>query len=171
MVNLESQNLMHLSDFSVLHEIFLPNSSSSIDPKLVLPRTYLPNISQVSPQRKDPPPPLDSSPAPVPLSVHELERVESKEELGLEDDCGEGVVSARVNNEGSPLGVAKTPPVDIVNLAAEEIRKPLLKVKDDAKVYILHLLRLLPNEYLLKISTFHFLFRIRIKSIYLQHHN
>ena len=130
MVNLESTNLMHLSDFSVLHEIFLPNSATSIDPKLVLhSRPYLPNISQVSPQRKDPP--VISSPAPVPLSVQELERVDSKEELRLGDDC-EG--APRVN-AGSPLE-AKSPPVDIVNLAAEEIRKPLIKVKDDAKVFV-----------------------------------
>jgi len=126
MVNLESQNLMHLSDFSVLHEIFLPNSATSIDPKLVLPRGYIPNISQLSPLRKDPP--AVSPPAPVPLSVQELERVDSKEELGLGDDC-EGV--PRVN-AGSPLE-AKSPPVDIVNLAAEEIRKPLIKLKDESK--------------------------------------
>ena len=130
MVNLESQNLMHLSDFSVLHEIFLPNTTTSIDPKLVLPRTYIPNISQVSPQRKDPP--GCCSPAPVPVSVQEFERVESKEDLGLTEDTAEGVT--RVNAGSSPE--AKSPPVDIVNLAAEEIRKPLIKVKDDGKVLL-----------------------------------
>ena len=130
MVNLESQNLMHLSDFSVLHEIFLPNSTASIDPKLVLPRAYLPSISQVSPQQRKDPPPV-SSPPPVPLSVQELERVDSKAELvGLGDEA-EG--APRVNT-GSPLLDNKSPPVDIVNLAAEEIRKPLAKAKDDNKV-------------------------------------
>jgi len=129
MVNLESQNLMHLSDFSVLHEIFLPNSTASIDPKLVLPRAYLPSISQVSPQQRKDPPPV-SSPPPVPLSVQELERVDSKAELvGLGDEA-EG--APRVNT-GSPLLDNKSPPVDIVNLAAEEIRKPLAKAKDDNK--------------------------------------
>jgi len=127
MVNLESQHLMHLSDFSVLHEIFLPNTATSIDPKLVLQsRAYLPSLPAVSPHRKDPP--VVSSPAPVPLSVQELERVDSKEGLGIGDDH-EG---AALVNAGSPLE-AKSPPVDIVNLAAEEIRKPLIKVKDDNK--------------------------------------
>ena len=75
MVNLESQNLMQLSDFSVLNDIFHPSAASSVDPRLVLSsRSYVPP-SQLSPNKKDPA--VSSSPAPVPLSVQELERVET----------------------------------------------------------------------------------------------
>ena len=76
MVNLESQNLMQLSDFSVLNDIFHPSAASSVDPRLVLSsRSYVPP-SQLSPNKKDPT--SSSSPAPVPLSVQELERVETR---------------------------------------------------------------------------------------------
>ena len=113
MVNLESQNLMQLSDFSVLNDIFHPSAASSVDPRLVLSsRSYVPP-SQLSPNKKDPA--TSSSPAPVPLSVQELERVET-------------------SSSSSPPR-EKSPPVDIVHLAAEEIRKPLLKFKDEPKVF------------------------------------
>ena len=116
MVNLESQNLMQLSDFSVLNDIFHPSTAPSVDPRLVLTSrspSWVPP-SQLSPSKKDP---SSSSPAPVPLSVQELERVDTK-----------GAPS-------SPLRDEKSPPVDIVHLAAEEIRKPLLKLKDEPKVF------------------------------------
>ena len=113
MVNLESQNLMQLSDFSVLNDIFHPSAASSVDPRLVLSsRSYVPP-SQLSPTKKDPA--SAPSPAPVPLSVQELERVET-------------------SSSSSPPR-EKSPPVDIVHLAAEEIRKPLLKFKDEPKVF------------------------------------
>ena len=114
MVNLESQNLMQLSDFSVLNDIFHPSTAPSVDPRLVLTSrspSWVPP-SQLSPSKKD-----SSSPAPVPLSVQELERVDTK------------------GPPSSPLRDEKSPPVDIVHLAAEEIRKPLLKLKDEPKVF------------------------------------
>ena len=104
---------MQLSDFSVLNDIFHPSAASSVDPRLVLSsRSYVPP-SQLSPNKKDPA--VSSSPAPVPLSVQELERVET-------------------SSSSSPPR-EKSPPVDIVHLAAEEIRKPLLKFKDEPKVF------------------------------------
>ena len=116
MVNLESQNLMQLSDFSVLNDIFHPSAASSVDPRLVLSsRSYVPP-SQLSPNKKDHSA-SSSSPAPVPLSVQELERVETSSSSSPPRD--------------------KSPPVDIVHLAAEEIRKPLLKFKDEPKVVVL----------------------------------
>ena len=114
MVNLESQNLMQLSDFSVLNDIFHPSTASSVDPRLVLSSRSYVGPSQLSPQKKDLPV-SSSSPAPVPLSVQELERVET-------------------SSSSSPPR-EKSPPVDIVHLAAEEIRKPLLKFKDEPKVF------------------------------------
>ena len=119
MVNLESQNLMQLSDFSVLNDIFHPSPAPSVDPRLVLTSrspSWVPP-SQLSPSKKEP----TSSPAPVPLSVQELERADSR---------GPPPPS-------SPLRDEKSPPVDIVHLAAEEIRKPLLKLKDEpVKVFL-----------------------------------
>ena len=133
MVNLESQNLMQLSDFSasVLHEIFHPATTTSIDPKLVLStRTaYLPPAS-ISPDIKDHG--SSSSPAPVPLSVHELERVDSKPELSHLVNVAVPVSSSSPPPSANVGG--KSSPVDIVHLAAEEIRKPLLKFKDESKV-------------------------------------
>ena len=124
MVNLEQSpnNLMQFSDFSVLHEIFHPATTTSIDPKLVLSHasSKAPSfLGQGSPGRKD------GSPAPVPLSVHELEqaRVEAKPEIATLEN-----VTASPHHEG------KSSPIDIVHLAAEEIRKPLLKLKDESKV-------------------------------------
>ena len=124
MVNLDqsSSNLMQLSDFSVLHEIFHPATTTSIDPKLVLAgQSKAPSyLLQGSPGRKD------GSPAPVPLSVHELEqaRVEAKPEIATLENAV----------TGSPHHEGKQSPIDIVHLAAEEIRKPLLKLKDESKV-------------------------------------
>ena len=133
MVNLESQNLMQLSDFSasVLHEIFHPATTTSIDPKLVLTtRTaYLPPAS-ISPDIKEHG--SSSSPAPVPLSVHELERVDSKPELSHLENVAVPVSSSSPPPSANVGG--KSSPVDIVHLAAEEIRKPLLKFKDESKV-------------------------------------
>ena len=109
---------MQLSDFSVLHEIFQP-ATTSIDPKLVLTtRTSYIQPTPVSPVSKD-----AASPAPIPLSIQELE---SKPEL-----------SHLENVAPSPGAAAdgKSSPIDIVHLAAEEIRKPLLKFKDEAKVF------------------------------------
>ena len=126
MVNLESQNLMQLSDFSVLNDIFHPTAASSVDPRLVLSSKSPPWAapSQLSPSKKDPT--SSSSPAPVPLSVQELERVEGKTDLGQSGPP-----------PSSPSrGDNKSPPVDIVHLAAEEIRKPLLKFKDEPKVVL-----------------------------------
>ena len=129
MVNLESQNLMQLSDFSVLHEIFHPASSTlsstaSIDPKLVL-ATKSSVSSFPSPDRKD----VTSSPAPVPLSVHELEsRVETKPEIAQLE-----TVTPTSHGHETPAG-GKSSPIDIVHLAAEEIRKPILKLRDESKV-------------------------------------
>ena len=123
MVNLEQSpnNLMQLSDFSVLHEIFHPATTTSIDPKLVLSHatSKTPSYLAGSPGRKE------GSPAPVPLSVQELEqaRLEAKPEIATLEN-----VSASPHHEG------KSSPIDIVHLAAEEIRKPLLKLKDESKV-------------------------------------
>jgi len=123
---------MQLSDFSasVLHEIFHPATTTSIDPKLVLStRTaYLPPAS-ISPEIKDHG--SSSSPAPVPLSVHELERVDSKPELSHLVNVAVPVSSSSPPPSANVGG--KSSPVDIVHLAAEEIRKPLLKFKDESK--------------------------------------
>ena len=112
-----------MSDFSVLHEIFLPNTGSPafIDPKLVLQSrsSQYHNPAQLSPDRKESP-----GPNIVPLSVQELERNDTKPELV----CGD-VAAPR-----SPLHPKSSPPMDIVKLAAEEIKKPLEKVKEDGKV-------------------------------------
>ena len=122
MVNLESQNLMQLSDFSVLHEIFHPATTTSIDPKLVLTtRTSYIQPTPVSPVSKD-----AGSPAPIPLSIQELE---SKPELSHLENVAPSPSAAPADGKSSPI--------DIVHLAAEEIRKPLLKFKDEAKVYLL----------------------------------
>lgn len=105
------------SDFSVLQEIFLPHSTTVVDPKLVLQtRGTYPPSEPSSPQ--DAKPPL--SPPCVPLSVKELER---------EDEA------SRLPASSPPLRSSKSPHVDIVNLALEEIRKPPpSKGKEDAKV-------------------------------------
>ena len=137
-VNLESQNLM-ISDFSVLHEIFHPSSTTaSIDPKLVLSTGRAP--AYLAPERKGAP----LSPAPVPLSVHELE---AKPDPGDLDPASHNVTQVTALTSVSVSVAAVTPispdpvitegkssPVDIVHLAAEEIRKPLLKFRDESKV-------------------------------------
>ena len=133
-VNLESQNLM-ISDFSVLHEIFHPSSTTaSIDPKLVLSTGRAP--AYLAPDRKG----SSLSPAPVPLSVHELE---AKPEPGDLDPASHNETQVTALTSVSVSVAAVTPispdpaitegkssPVDIVHLAAEEIRKPLLKFRD-----------------------------------------
>lgn len=138
-VNLESQNLM-ISDFSVLHEIFHPASTASIDPKLVLSTGRAP--AYLSPDRKG----SSLSPAPVPLSVHELEaRVEAKPDPGDLDPASQHAVTSLTSvsvsvsavspsSPGPAVAEGKASPVDIVHLAAEEIRKPLLKFRDESKV-------------------------------------
>ena len=137
-VNLESQNLM-ISDFSVLHEIFHPSSTTaSIDPKLVLSTGRAP--AYLTPERKGAP----LSPAPVTLSVHELE---AKPDPGDLDPASHNVTQVTALTSVSVSVAAVTPispdpvitegkssPVDIVHLAAEEIRKPLLKFRDESKV-------------------------------------
>jgi hypothetical protein len=108
------------SDFSVLQEIFLPNTTTAVDPKLVLQtRSGFPHPpAPASPQEPKHSPP--GTPC-VPLSVKELE----KEEEGIEARLASPPLAAR----------PKSPQVDIVNLALEEIRKPPGgKVKEDAKV-------------------------------------
>ena len=137
-VNLESQNLM-ISDFSVLHEIFHPSSTTaSIDPKLVLSTGRAP--AYLAPDRKG----SSLSPAPVPLSVHELE---AKPDPGDLDPASHNETQVTALTSVSVSVAAVTPispdpaitegkssPVDIVHLAAEEIRKPLLKFRDESKV-------------------------------------
>ena len=112
------------SDFSVLQEIFLPNTSPAVDPKLVLqtPRAPLPSPYAAS---LAPGSPLDTKPSPphtphVPLSVKELEKEEEVSRLAASPDM--------VHRE------VKSPQVDIVNLALEEIRKPPpgSKLKEDS---------------------------------------
>ena len=138
-VNLESQNLM-ISDFSVLHEIFHPTSTAaSVDPRLVLSTGRAP--AYLAPDRKGAP--LSPAPGPVPLSVHELE---AKPDPGDLDPAAhnENVtqltsvsVSVSAVSPISPdpaITEGKSSPVDIVHLAAEEIRKPLLKFRDESKV-------------------------------------
>ena len=159
MVNLESQNLMQLSDFSVLHEIFHPagpgggagggpGGGGSVDPKLVLSTGPVPHLlSALSPDSAAADRKLSPRPAPapvspgsvVPLSVHELETKEfqaqvkaQRSEAGVETSVSVTVQPAPAH---SPPGGGKASPVDIVHLAAEEIRKPLLKFKDESKVF------------------------------------
>ena len=158
MVNLESQNLMQLSDFSVLHEIFHPAGpgggagggagGGSVDPKLVLSTGPVPHLlSALSPDSAAADRKLSPRPAPapvspgsvVPLSVHELETKEfqaqvkaQRSEAGVETSVSVTVQPAPAH---SPPGGGKASPVDIVHLAAEEIRKPLLKFKDESKVF------------------------------------
>ena len=106
------------SDFSVLQEIFLPNTTTAVDPKLVLQTrgAYLPPAPESPHEPKHSPP---STPC-VPLSVKELEKEE-------ED------VSRLASSPPSAIRSTKSPQVDIVNLALEEIRKPPPgKVKEDA---------------------------------------
>ena len=158
MVNLESQNLMQLSDFSVLHEIFHPagpgggagggpGGGGSGDPKLGLSTGPVPHLlSALSPDSAAADRKLSPRPAPapspgsvVPLSVHELETKEfqaqvkaQRSEAGVETSVSVTVQPAPAH---SPPGGGKASPVDIVHLAAEEIRKPLLKFKDESKVF------------------------------------
>ena len=134
-VNLESQNLM-ISDFSVLHEIFHPTSTSaSIDPKLVLSTGRAP--AYLAPERKGAP--LSPAPAPVPLSVHELEAKPDPGDLdpASHSETVTSLTSVSVSVSAvSPISPdtaiteGKSSPVDIVHLAAEEIRKPLLKFRE-----------------------------------------
>lgn len=105
------------SDFSVLQEIFLPNTTTAVDPKLVLQtRGYAPTAPDSPQEPKHSPP---STPC-VPLSVKELEKEDEEDPSRL---------------ASSPPKSDKSPQVDIVNLALEEIRKPPpSKVREDAKV-------------------------------------
>ena len=108
------------SDFSVLQEIFLPNTTTAVDPKLVLQTRgpYLPPTAPESPHEPKHSPP--STPC-VPLSVKELEKEEEED------------VSRMATSPPSVIRSTKSPQVDIVNLALEEIRKPPPgKVKEDA---------------------------------------
>ena len=113
------------SDFSVLQEIFLPNTTTAVDPKLVLQTrgAYLPPAAPESPlqEPKQSPP---GTPCNVPLSVKELEKEEEED------------VSRLPTTSPPPSSVirsTRSPQVDIVNLALEEIRKPPGgKVKEDA---------------------------------------
>ena len=112
------------SDFSVLQEIFLPNTTTAVDPKLVLQTrgAYLPPAPESPhPEPKHSPP---STPC-VPLSVKELEKEE-------EEDVSRLATSSPPSS--SVIRSTKSPQVDIVNLALEEIRKPPPggKVKEDA---------------------------------------
>ena len=164
MVNLESQNLMQLSDFSVLHEIFHPGGpgggagggagGGSVDPKLVLSTGPVPHLlSALSPDSAAADRKLSPRPAPapvspgsvVPLSVHELETKEFQAQVKAQRTEGGVETSVSVTVQPapapapapahSPPGGGKASPVDIVHLAAEEIRKPLLKFKDESKVF------------------------------------
>ena len=162
MVNLESQNLMQLSDFSVLHEIFHPGGpgggagggagGGSVDPKLVLSTGPVPHLlSALSPDSAAADRKLSPRPAPapvspgsvVPLSVHELETKEFQAQVKAQRSEGGVETSVSVTVQPapapapahSPPGAGKASPVDIVHLAAEEIRKPLLKFKDESKVF------------------------------------
>ena len=128
MVNLEAPGL-NLADLSVLQELLLPHPAASVDPKLVLrsggliphpsPGLAPPpgGVCGTTPPRPAPPSPTPPPPPQVPLSVQELERPGGATQLGS---------PPRQQGGGSP--------VDIVNLAAEEIRKPLQKPDDDVKV-------------------------------------
>ena len=111
------------SDFSVLQEIFLPNTTTAVDPKLVLQTrgAYLPPAPESPHEPKHSPP---STPC-VPLSVKELEKEE-------EEDVSRLTTSSPPSS--SVIRSTKSPQVDIVNLALEEIRKPPPggKVKEDA---------------------------------------
>ena len=107
------------SDFSVQQEIFLPNTTTAVDPKLVLQTrgAYLPPAPESPHEPKHSPP---STPC-VPLSVKELEKEE------------EDVSRLASSPPSSVIRSTKSPQVDIVNLALEEIRKPPPgKVKEDA---------------------------------------
>ena len=113
------------SDFSVLQEIFLPNTTTAVDPKLVLQTrgAYLPPAPESPLQEPKQSPP--GTPCNVPLSVKELEKEE-------EEDVSRLTTSSPPSS--SVIRSTKSPQVDIVNLALEEIRKPppLGKVKEDA---------------------------------------
>ena len=112
------------SDFSVLQEIFLPNTTTAVDPKLVLQTrgAYLPPAPESPLQEPKHSPP--GTPCNVPLSVKELEKEEEEDVSRLPPPSPP---------PSSVIRSTRSPQVDIVNLALEEIRKPPGgKVKEDA---------------------------------------